>query len=99
MGMNVEEMFSSRVSVPKTTLFRGLPEGESVLLSMTSERYFSLDRMGTEMWAALTTAKSIGEAYRRLLSEYDVDEERLRADLKDLLQQLTDQGLVEIDAA
>ena len=51
--------------------------GESVLLSLKSERYFGLDAVGTKMWTVLTTAPSIEAAQQTLIQEYDVDPQRL----------------------
>ncbi|MGH9841775.1 MAG: PqqD family protein [Blastocatellia bacterium] len=71
-------------------------EGEAVLLNLKSESYFGLDEMGAEMWTALTGSDSIGAAYRKLLDEYDVEPDRLRADLSALVDQLVEKGLVEV---
>jgi hypothetical protein len=97
--MSMNGFFQSTVVVPDTTLVRELPDGESVLLSLSSERYFNLDRVGTSMWAAVTSAGSIDEACRELLSEFDVAENRLRDDLRTLVEQLAAQDLVEIKPA
>ena len=87
--------FAQRVSVPSDVLIREV-EGQSVILSLQSERYFGLDEMGTRMWTALTTCESIQAAYEALLSEYDVDGELLRRDLQDLIARLVEHGLVEV---
>jgi hypothetical protein len=47
----------------------------------------------------LNTANSIEAAYETLLSEYEVEPQRLRADLEDLLDQLLGQKLVEVGPA
>ena len=86
---------TSHVSVPSETLINVLGS-ESVILSLKSERYFGLDEMGTRMWAVLTTAPSLQEAYDILLSEYEVEPGVLRRDLEELLQKFVDQGLVEV---
>ncbi|HEX5734962.1 MAG TPA: PqqD family protein [Blastocatellia bacterium] len=70
--------------------------GESVLLNLKSEKYFGLDEMGTRMWGALTSSRSIQEAYEILLAEYDVEAERLRRDLSDLIEKLAEQGLIDV---
>jgi hypothetical protein len=90
--------FSARVSAPSDVLVSELA-GESVILDLKSECYFGLDPVGTRMWAALITAKSIQAAFDELLAEYDVPEEQLRQDLSELIQKLTQQGLVEITGA
>jgi hypothetical protein len=87
--------FEDRVTIPKDVLLSGL-EGESVLLNLESERYFGLDEVGTRMFSVLTESNSIQAAYEVLLDEYDVDAESLRSDLISLIDNLVDQGLMEI---
>lgn len=87
--------FQKRVWVPDDVLIREL-DGESVILNLKSERYFGLDEIGTRMWAALSTSESIQSAYEVLLSEYDVDAERLQQDMQELLEHLVEHGLVEV---
>ena len=87
--------FSMRVSVPTDVLVREL-DCESVLLNLESESYFGLDEVGTRMWSALKTTGSIEAAYEAVLAEYDVDPERLRHDLMELIGKLVEHGLVEV---
>jgi hypothetical protein len=81
------------ISIPDSVLIREL-QGESVLLNLDTESYFGLDDVGTRMWAALTASPSIDAAYEVLLSEYEVEPERLRADLHDFIDKLAELGLV-----
>ena len=91
---SVDLMPSMKVRAPSDTLFNVIG-GESVLLSLKSERYFGLDAVGTRMWTVLTTALSIEAAQQTLIQEYDVDPQRLRQDLYALVEKLLDEGLVE----
>lgn len=83
------------ISVPDSVLVREL-DGESVLLDVRSEKYFGLDEVGTRMWAALTRLGDTESACKALLEEFDVEPERLRADLEALLGELVDQGLLVV---
>jgi hypothetical protein len=87
--------FTSRVTVPSHVLVRKL-ERESVLLNLETQRYFGLDEAGTRIWQLLTASDSIGAAYRELLVEYDVDPDRLRDNLADLLDRLVAHGLLRV---
>ena len=87
--------FAARVSVPSDILISEVG-GESVLLNLKNERYFGLDDVGTRMWKALIAVDSIQAAYEMLLAEYDVEANRLRQDLDELIGKLIEQGLVEI---
>ena len=88
--------FSDRVRVPDDVLISNLQE-ESVILNLNSERYFGLDNVGTRMLSALSTSNSIEAAYELLLAEYDVDAHVLRQDLRSLIENLLQQGLVTIE--
>ena len=70
--------------------------GEAVLLSMASERYFGLDPVGTRVWHLLAVDPSLQSAFDALIREYDVEPDRLEAELLALVQQLSDAGLVGI---
>lgn len=87
--------FSARIVVPADTLIRDL-EGEAVLLNLANERYYGLNRVGTRMWHVLAESDSVQAAYDQLLTEYDVEPARLRADLETLLDKLVEQGLVQL---
>ena len=87
--------FSDRVRVPDDVLISNLQE-EAVILNLDSERYFGLDGVGTRFLSVLTASDSIEDAYKRLRSEYDVDSEALRHDLIALVENLIEQGIVQI---
>ena len=87
--------FSDRVTVPDDVLISKLQE-ESVILNLDSERYYGLDDVGTRFLSILTSSDSIESAYDRLRTEYDVDAQVLREDLLALVENLIEQGLVEV---
>ncbi len=69
---------------------------EAVLLNLDSEAYFGLNEVGTRMFAVLQEHNSIADAHQQLLAEYDIDSEKLKTDLLNLIQQLVEQGLVTV---
>ena len=89
--------FSDRVRVPDGVLISRLQE-ESVILNLDSERYFGLDDVGTRVLSVLTSADSIEAAYASLVEEYDVDGPVLREDLLALVENLLQQGIIEVAA-
>ena len=88
--------FSDRVKIPDDVLISKLQE-ESVILNLDSERYYGLDDVGTRFLAVLSTSDSIEAAYETLAREYDVAPPTLRQDLLELVQNLHDQGLIQIN--
>lgn len=95
MPMNSAIPFTTRLTAPESVLIREI-SGEAVLLNLDNESYYGLDDMGTHMWNVLTTSPSIQDAYAALLQEYDVEPERLAADLADLVGKLVEHGLVAV---
>jgi coenzyme PQQ synthesis protein D (PqqD) len=89
--------FSDCVRVAPDVLFRMVSD-EAILVNLNTEVYLGLNPVGARMWSALNDAPSIAAAYQALLSEYDVEPERLRADLEELLGQLLGQKLIEVRA-
>ena len=87
--------FADRVRVPEDVLISNLQD-ESVILNLNSERYFGLDNVGTRMLTVLNTSDSIEAAYESLAEEYDVDEDVLRQDMLSLIENLLQQGLIQV---
>jgi len=90
---------SSRRVVALPDVLANTIDGETVFLNLKSECYFGLDEVGTRMWQVLTSSGSVQAAYESLLEEYEVEEDRLRRDLDDLIEQLVGHELVKfVDA-
>jgi hypothetical protein len=69
--------------------------GETVVLDLDSECYFGLDEVGTRVWNMLRQGVTFEAIIDRLLEEYDVEREELERDVRGLLRQLLESGLVQ----
>jgi len=69
--------------------------GESVLLELETGHYFSLDEVGTRMWELLSEHGQLKAAFERLISDYDVEPDRLKKDLIALVENLLSERLLE----
>ncbi len=69
---------------------------ELVLLNLETELYFGLDPVGAKMWKAICEAGSLSGAQTVLQDVYDVDHARLGDDLRELVEQLVEQKLLEL---
>lgn len=87
--------FSSRVSPAPDVMLRIIGD-EAVILNLKSETYLGLDPVGTRMWTVLQDSPSIQAAHASLLDEFEVEPERLRQDMDRLLDQMLEQGLIEL---
>lgn len=82
--------------IPQDVLFHEL-SGEAVLLNLASGQYYSLDEIGTRIWALLAEHGEIEPVLTTILQEYDVTEQQLRDDFDRLISELTAQGLLTIN--
>jgi len=87
--------FSSRVTTAPDVMLRIIGD-EAVILNLKNELYLGLDPVGTRMWTVLQSSPSIQAAHALLLEEFDVEPERLRRDMDRLLEQMLEQGLIEL---
>ncbi len=71
--------------------------GETVILDTSSDRYFALTPIGTEIWNRLQTPCTLAALCEWLQQEYEVSPEQCRADVSALLDRLAEHGLVTID--
>lgn len=62
-------------------------DGQTMLLNIQTERYYSLDEVGTRVWQILEEG-DLNVLVSRLRSEFEVDEATLHADLEKLLDEL-----------
>ena len=88
----------SWISVPDHVLTRRAA-GETVLLNLDNEQYYVLDGVGNRLWQLIETGTTLGQVITALLDEYDVEQEVLHSDLAAVIDDLTTNGLVLIDAS
>lgn len=70
-------------------------DGEVMILGMKAARYYSLDPVGCRIWSLIQQATPVADVCTRLLEEYDVDPERCRTEVLQLLAELSQEGLIE----
>ena len=85
----------THIEIPETVYTQEIGD-ETILLDTQGGRYFSLDPVGTRMWQLIRQHGSLRLVYDSILAEYDVEAERLEADLIALAAKMTDKGLAQI---
>lgn len=71
---------------------------ETVILNLTTGDYFTLNGTGTRAWQLLEEHGDLDAVREAMAREFDVAEDRLRADLDRLLQDLVERKLVTSSA-
>ena len=85
----------SRIVVTKEQVSCDLA-GEAAILNLKNGVYYGLDPVGARIWTLVQEPKTFAELRETMLGEYEVEATRLESDLRGLLGQLAEQGLIEI---
>jgi hypothetical protein len=70
--------------------------GKMAILNLKNGTYYSLDEIGAPIWDALREGKRVEDVCQMLTQTYDVTREQCERDLLVLLDQLAEQGLIEV---
>ena len=92
---NIKITLSSRVQVAPEVVSCDLA-GEAAILDMKDGVYYGLDPVGASIWNQLQKPVVLEEVRDQIISEYDVEAEECQEDLLELMEQLVDNGLVEL---
>jgi hypothetical protein len=87
----------SRVALSKDQIWCDLA-GEAAILNLKTSIYYGLDPVGASVWSLIQEPKTFAEIREALLGIYDVDSAQLESDLQSLLAQLSEEGLIDIQA-
>ena len=71
---------------------------EMLLLSLERGHYFGLDPVGAHIWRQLQAPRTVTQLRDAVMERFDVDAERCESDLMVLLEQLLEQGLIDVAA-
>ena len=86
--------FNQKIEISDQALTQEV-SGEIVILDLQSEQYFSLDEVGTRVWQLLKENCDTQKVFEIMQAEYEVTKEQLFADIKSLMDDLIDVGLIK----
>ncbi|MBV7333090.1 PqqD family protein [Chloroflexi bacterium TSY] len=69
-------------------------DGEVILLDVQSGNYYGLKNVGVFVWQMLKNDASFDEMSDAIVAEYMVSQERCRADLTELLEDMLQRGII-----
>ncbi len=70
-------------------------DGETVLLDLSTGRYYTLNRLGSLIWELCTGTQTMRDIHTVLSDRFEVAPERALDDLVSLVNQLTQEGLLQ----
>ncbi len=73
-------------------------EDEVVLVHLGSNQIYKLNRTGARFWELLEQGHDLESAREQMLLEFDVGEEPLRDEIRVLVNDLVEKGLLDRDA-
>jgi hypothetical protein len=69
---------------------------ESAILNLKAGVYYGLNEVGTRVWNLIQEPRRVSDLRDAILEEYEVEPHRCEADIMVLLQDLLDNGLIEV---
>jgi hypothetical protein len=85
----------ARFAAIKEHLYSNLTD-EGVVLNTRNGKYYGLKGAGVAIWSALAQPATIDEIRSMVVDQYEVDETKCELEIGGFLDQLIDEGLVEI---
>ena len=70
-------------------------DGETVLLDLSSGRYYTLNRLGSVIWEHCTGQSTMTAIHAAICDRFDVAPERALVDLVALVNELIQEGLLQ----
>lgn len=74
-------------------------DGQAAILNLKSGTYYGLDEVGATVWDLIASPRRVGEICDALMQSYEVDAARCGRDLRVLLSELEDHGLIKVTDA
>lgn len=72
-----------------------LDDDESVLLSLETQQYYSLNETGSRIWELLDAGEGLDAIAEAITAEWDTGLDEARAYVRSFLEELHEEGLVE----
>lgn len=85
--------FEQHLSLSADALYRKMDD-EIVILDMQSGQYFGLNEVGARIWMLGEQGESLEAIFTTLMGEFDVEAEKLRQDMIQVISDLVEEGLL-----
>jgi Coenzyme PQQ synthesis protein D (PqqD) len=72
---------------------------EAAILNLKNTVYYGLNPVGARVWSLVQQSRTVKEIRDTLVDEYDVNAEQCERDLLKLLENMREQGLIEVREA
>lgn len=69
-------------------------DGEAIIMNLSNGLYYSMDRVGSEIWGLIEAGKTLGGISTWVVQNYRIAETRAEKDVHELVARLIAEGLV-----
>lgn len=90
-----EGLTNCRYCAIKEHLYSEL-NGEAVILSLTTGKYYGLNAVGVSVWTAIQEPTTFQDIQSVVMEQYDVDRETCNREVSAFLQRMAEEGLIEV---
>jgi hypothetical protein len=94
---DIHQQLMATVPQPNPNVQGTTLDGETVLLDLSSGRYYTLNRVGTAIWERCTGHQSLQEIHASLCAKYKAASDRISDDLLALVTHLGHEGLLTLE--
>ncbi len=75
----------------------GVLNGETILLSSSTNLYYGLDPVGSRIWELIQQPKRLSAICEQMALDFDVDRAACEPDVRELIHKLVHEGLVNVE--
>lgn len=84
------------VVVQSPEMLMGEVDGDTIMLSMETSKYYGFEAVGGRIWEILTQPQPVRRVCDALAREYDVERPTCEAEVVAFVQRLLDESLVQV---
>lgn len=92
-----EQILPKKIKISENVLFQEI-DNEYILLNMKTELYFGLNDIGARVWQIISQEGTTDTLIEKIMAEYEVSADVLKADISELLNELSKEQLISIEA-
>ena len=92
-AVDLSHLFSKQKEDVHSTVL----DGESILLNLSTGRYYTLNAVGSVVWDLSTGDRSLAHVVSTICDRFDVTVQQAQDDLLDLVVELSQEGLIHTE--
>jgi len=92
----MEDITLSSVIAKNAEIVTADMDGETVMMSIETGKYYNLGKMGSVIWSMLETPLSLETLIEKLLGKFNVEREQCEKEVSSFLSETYKEGLVTI---